>query len=60
MATIPGLLHNIALGLIEPVFCKTMLAAAVSFACVTLTAETPDTRQMRTIDQYNIACLTDG
>jgi len=32
--------------LIEPVFCKTMLAAAVSFACVTLTAQTPNTCQM--------------
>jgi len=27
---------------------------------VTLTAQTPDTRQLRTIDQYSIAHLTDG
>ncbi len=51
MATILCLLHDIALVLIEPVFCKTTQAAAVSFACVTLIAQTPDTCQMRTIDQ---------
>ncbi len=34
----PLWLCDIALVLIQLVFCKTMLAAAVSFACVTLTA----------------------
>ena len=60
MTTILCLLHDIASVLIKPVFCKTMLAAAVSFACVTLTAQTPDTCQMHACDQYSIALLTDG
>jgi len=54
MATLLCLLHDIALVLIEPVFCKTMLAAAVSFACVTLTVQTPDACQMRTINQRGL------
>ena len=53
MATNLCLLRDIALVLIEPVLCKTicMLAAAVSFACVTVTAQTPNACQMHTKDQ---------